>query len=440
MSPRQDRLDFRSFIDAEELAELALKMANTISPMGHELPLAEVVHGWLTENKLNPFRQPILADRANVVAVLKGGGQGQSLLYNSHLDTEISGPEWEWGMNASDINKTGAWREQNRLFGHTVLNDRGLMATTMIALKALRDSGVPLAGDVIFTGVVGETGAAPVDEFQGLTYEGKGLGSRHLISHGVRADYALVAETTDFGISWIACGACYLKVSVPGVNQYTPRSQRPDNITDHPNAIVKMAHVIQAIENWARIYEKRNTTQTPCGTIVPKVNIGAVRGGVVYRPNRTSPHCAIYVDVRILPHVDPLSIERELRGVVETLGVGARVETYLARTGAIGENVERLAQIVKESCHAVTGREPAPQAPQEVVSMWRDNNVFNEAGIPSLTFGPPRRRESETGRLHFQLEDLANMANIYAQVAYAVCSQATVCSQAMDARQRGEGA
>jgi hypothetical protein len=65
-----------------------------------------------------------------------------------------------------------------------------------------------------------------------------------------------------------------------------------------------------------------------------------------------------------------------------------------------------------------------PEAPQEVVSMWRDNNVFNEAGIPSLTFGPPRRREKETHRLCFELDDLVNMANVYAEVAYAICQQA----------------
>lgn len=422
-SPAGRTTDFASFIDGEELAALALRMANTFSPMGHEQPLADVVHSWLVENKFDARQQPILPDRANVVAVLPGAGNGKSLIFNSHLDTEISGPEYDWGMNSPDINRAGAWREGDRLFGHAVLNDRGLMATTMIALKALRDSGLPLSGDVIFTGVVGETGAAPVDEYQGLTYEGKGLGSRHLVAHGVRADYALVAETTDFAISWIACGACYFKVSVPGVNQYTPRSVRPDDVREHPNAIVKMASVIQSIESWARGYEARHTLDTPCGRIVPKVNIGAVRGGVVYRPNRTSPHCAIYVDVRTLPDADPLRIEQELRQAVDAAGIGARVETYMARAGAVGKRVEPLAAVTRESFHAVTGQQPSPRAPQEVVSMWRDNNVFNEAGIPSLTFGPPRRREERTSRLCFELADLVNMANVYARIAYRICNQ-----------------
>jgi len=203
----------------------------------------------------------------------------------------------------------------------------------MIALRALRDSGAPLRGNVIFTVVPGETGAAPADEHQGLTYEGKGFGSGHLVAHGVRADYALVAETTDFAVPWLACGARYFKTSVPGVHQYTPRSVRPTGIRGNPNATVKMAHVIDAIEAWAAQYEAKNTFDSPCGHVVPKVVIGAIRGGIPYRPNRTSPHCAIYVDVRILPSHDPLPIEKELRAVVDAVQVGAKLETYLARTG-----------------------------------------------------------------------------------------------------------
>src|SRR5438094_9799705 len=197
--------DFAKHIDAEELAALALRWANTSIPAGKQQLRAEVVHSWFERNGIPVRLQPILPDRANVVAVLQGTGGGASLIFNSHLDTEVSGPEYDWGMAQPDINKAGAHREGNKLLGHTVLNDRGLMATTMITLKALRDSGIRFRGDVTFTAVAGETGSAPVDEYQGANYDGKGFGSRFLISHGVRANYALIAETTVFGLSWIAC-------------------------------------------------------------------------------------------------------------------------------------------------------------------------------------------------------------------------------------------
>src|SRR5256712_7677207 len=151
-------INFAKHIDAEELAVLALRLANTFSPAGHEQPLAEVVHGWFEQNGIPVRLQPILPDRANVVAALRGTGGGASLLFNSHLDTEASGPEYDSGMAQAAINTTGAHDQGDKLLGHTVLNDRGLMATTMITLKALRDSGIRLRGDVIFTAVGGGGG------------------------------------------------------------------------------------------------------------------------------------------------------------------------------------------------------------------------------------------------------------------------------------------
>src|SRR5262249_39203181 len=191
-------IEFAKHIDAEELAALALRLANTFSPAGHEQPLAEVVLGWFEQNRIPVRLQAILPDRANVVAALQGTGGGASLLFNSHLDTEVSGPEYDWGMAQPDINKTGAHREGNKLLGHTVLNDRGLMATTMITLKALRDSGTRLRGDVIFTAVVGGNGSAPGDENQGGKYDGKRGGSRVLVFLAERAAYAPLLWRTEF--------------------------------------------------------------------------------------------------------------------------------------------------------------------------------------------------------------------------------------------------
>src|SRR5262245_22236607 len=116
--------NFAKYIDAEELAALALQLANTFSPAGHEQALAEVVHARFEQNRIPVRLQPILPDRANVIAVFQGTGDGASLIFNSHLDTEVSGPEYDWGMAQPDINRAGAHREGNKLFGHTVLNDR----------------------------------------------------------------------------------------------------------------------------------------------------------------------------------------------------------------------------------------------------------------------------------------------------------------------------
>src|SRR5439155_23581346 len=98
-------------------------------------------------------------------------------------------------------------------------------------------------------------------------------------------------------------------------------------------------------------------------------------------------------------------------------------ETFLTSNGADGKNVERLAAEVRSCYKQVTGQDPLAKAPGEVVSMWRDNNVFNAAGIPSLTFGCARRKEENGERLYLDIGDLVATATVYAQVAQGICDQ-----------------
>ena len=292
--------------DRELLADTCLELGNTYAPCGHEQPVADAVSAWYERHGIAARQQQILPDRSNVVAVLPGSRPGaKSLIFNAHLDTEISGPDHANLMESSDPNLVGAWREGDRIFGHTVLNDRGCMSVFMVMAKALTDAGAGLGGDVILTSVVGETGMAPVDEYQGLNYEGKGFGSRHLVDHGVRADYALVAETTAWSKSWIECGAVYLKITLRGRNRYTPRLIREPDLPDHPNAIVKGAVVATVLEAWGIDYEERNSYVSELGEVRPKAQVGAIRGGVPYRPNRSSPVCKLYMDVRTPPRRRP---------------------------------------------------------------------------------------------------------------------------------------
>jgi acetylornithine deacetylase/succinyl-diaminopimelate desuccinylase-like protein len=404
----------------ELLAQTCLELGNTFAPLGHEQAVTDVVSAWYTRYGITSYQQLVAPERSNVVAQLPGKNAGRSLIFNAHLDTELSGPDYDWLTGAQDINRIGGWREGDRLFGHTILNDRGLMAVFMIVGKTLKDLQVSLAGDVILTSVVGETGQSPVDEYSGPTYEGKGFGSRYLVDHGVRADYALVAEATGFGMSWVACGACYIKVTVRGRNMYTPRLVRSDTLADHPNAIVKAAAVIDALEAWAVEYEQRNAYRSPCGEVRPKAQVGAIRGGVPYRPNRSSPVCHLYIDVRTTPGADLRAIVDEVRSVVQQVSPDAEVTCYMSKSGYEGVDVEPLAAAVRQAYDRVIGGTP-PTPEVAVTSMWRDINIFNAAGIPALTFGTGRGKAHVQGTGHFELDELVACAKMYALTALLIC-------------------
>ena len=406
-------------IDEKELVELALAMGNITAPSGYEQPMADFVLEWLRTNGFdNSFQQQVAEGRSNTIGVLRGRGGGKSLIFNSHMDSEQGMP-----VRVGEALPSGprAWiDEKRRIFGKAVQNDRGPMAAFMIATKAIRQSGIPLRGDIIMTMVVGEIGMGPVDEFQGSKYIGKGYGSRHAVAHGIHADYALVAETTDFGVTWIEAGAAYFKVTLRGRSYYTPRLPERGALKDNPNPIIKMTAVIHAIEKWAVEYEQKYTIQYPVGKMVPKVSIGAIRGGGPYKPSTSPDSCSIYVDVRVPPPVDFVTVERELREAVLSQGLGGEVECFMSRKGYEGKNVQPLVDAIRGAHEKVRGSEPPPVDTPET-SMWRDINVFNEVGIAAATFGMPRKSAPDAEERFVEIKDIVDAAKMYALVALEIC-------------------
>lgn len=418
-------------INGEELAGLALDLAGIFGPQGQEEPVGDAVYKWMVDHDIPALKQPVVGTRFNVIGRIPGAGGGASLAFNSHMDTvHIYKGEAQTGIH--DMDGYRAWREDDRLFGLAVLNCRGPLSTWLIAAKALQEAGVRLKGDLVLTAVVGETGAACIEEYQGPQFMGKGIGARTAIAYGPHVDYAMVGETTDFGLSWVECGVVYIKITVRGESVYTPRT-RPRlgaPAAENPSAIVKMAGVIQAINEWAATYPDRHAIESPCGPVRPKVNIGAIRSGSPARPSETAASCSIYMDVWRAPGAPRRPVLDELRGVLDATGVACSMQVYMQRNGFVGQGVEPLAAAAGAAVGRVTGSPPPPVS-EDITSMWRDTNVYNEFGIPALTFGPTRYK---MGRHKFQtssryqtidryltIPDMVAAAKVYAATAIEIC-------------------
>jgi acetylornithine deacetylase/succinyl-diaminopimelate desuccinylase-like protein len=404
-------------IDETELVELATALGNVTAPSGHEQPMADYVEQWMRRHGFNCYQQNLCEGRSNTIGVVKGTGGGKNLIFNSHLDSDYGLPALPGGPipPGPKIHVDG-----RRIFGKTVQNDRGPMAAFLIAAKAIKEAGVQIRGDLILTTVVGEIGMAPIDEFQGPKYIGKGYGSRHAVAHGIVADFALVAESTDFGVTWVEAGAAYFKVTLHGTGYYTPRLPPRGALRDTPNPIVKMAMVIQALEAWAAGYEEKYKVEYPVGVMVPRVAVGAIRGGLPFSPSVGVDTCSIYVDVRVPPTVGFGEVERELKQVVLSQGFGGDVKLYMARKGYEGKNIEPLVASINRAHQTIRGVE-CPRVSTPEISMWRDINVFNEVGMPSATFGFPRKTEPGLSEKFVLIDDLVDCSKMYALVAMDVC-------------------
>ncbi len=402
--------------DRDELVDLCLTLGNTPSPHAKERRVAEKVLDWLKKNSIDGFLQPITEESTNVVAVVPGSMNGTSLILNAHLDV---GPEL--GPDASEAAKKieGAWIEGDLIFGKGVINDKAQLCAFMVAAKAIIKAGVRLKGDLIITGVAFETGKPSVDEFQGINYPGEGFGTKWLVDRGVTSDYALVGETSGFGVVKAECGAVMLKIHVKGRTVYTPRLERGSALKEHPNAALKMAHVILALEDWAIKYEQMERTAFPGGTIIPKAQVTGVRS--------SGGHCDVYFDVRLVPGRNPRDIKKEIRQLTRNLNIDCDLFIYQHSRGYIAKEAGPLIKAIENAHRYVFGTDP-PSPPSDETSMWRDLNVFNEVGIPSVCYGPPRQKEPLSGARDraMKISDLVAATKVYALTILSVCGEQVI--------------
>lgn len=415
----------QGFIKKQDVIDLALALGNIQSPPGGERAAGQFVYEWLCDEGILARKIGLLEDRFSVAGCLPGRGGGYSLMFNSHLDTSRS-PLDNWTFeDPADPEYHTAWLEGDEIVGDGVVNDKGPMAAFLIAARAIKNAGVTPLGDILVTAVPGEISLEPVDEFQGVEFIGKDLGTRFMLNHGVAADYCLLAEGTGFALVWTEAGKAFFKITVysDSPSYYTPYVPERGQTKDAPNAIVRSTVLIEALEKWAADHERKRTLESPGGTVVPKASINAIRSGHPARLTRTPQLCGVYMDVRLRPQEDPLAIREELRQVVRESGLRADVEMYLHRRGYEATGVDRLAEAIRRQHVEVFSKPPAKPSPA-VSSMWRDSNVFVEMGIPTISYAP--RSASHSVRRAFKQDDLYKAALVYARIALDVCSQEKV--------------
>ena len=167
---------------------------------------------------------------------------------------------------------------------------------------------------------------------------------------------------------------------------YTPYIERPVTIEKNPSAIVRMAPLIQRIEAWAYEYEQKHRYECPGGVIVPRVNIGAIRGGVPYKITKTVQQCAIYVDVRITPVQNPLDIPRTCAG---SWPVGLDARSSCSSTGPPSKRSKksRAGGATRVTIGSARRRSPAVVAPFPACSR---HQLLQRVRIPAITYGRAR--------------------------------------------------
>ena len=404
-------------IDRDRLVETASRMVGVHSFTGDEQGMAELMLELYEEAGLRCQWQQVEDGRANALGILEGAGGGTSLMFNGHMDTSYSGREpWLRGVPGF---QPEAFVRDARLYGLGISNMKGALACYVEALRALRDAGTRLRGDVLVAAVCGEIEKTQQGEAVGAEYRGYAAGTRYLVSHGGVADMCLLGEPTEGKVVLGHFGALWLRIRVHGNFIHTAFSEgRRDE-----NAILRQQAVLAAVMEWVPIWEGDPSNRYRGAKAID--NIGAVAGGFGWRVSRTPHHADLFLDVRV-PPTKPMAVARRevldmVRGLAERFpGYGVEGEVYVTAPGAEIDEGHELVSAIDVAHEEVFGEPPG----RDVTRWFSDASALTRYGVPTVNYGTSTGlMDVELGE-NLEIAGLVKTAEVYARVAMSVCGVA----------------
>jgi acetylornithine deacetylase/succinyl-diaminopimelate desuccinylase-like protein len=408
-------------ISAENVRQLLMDLVDISSPTGKEIGVAQYLTERMRKSGMDTDLPLVDEGRPNAVGHRRGRGDGLNLLFTGHMDTSYSGQEEHLvgeGFQPKAVHRDG-W-----IWGLGSNNMKSGLASALIAIEAIVQNGIELLGDISFGGVVGEVEKTATEEFQGAEYSGYGIGTRHLVTHGVTADFALLAEPTGMRISIANMGCIWLRISVGGTVAHSAMANRPNVI----NAIAVMHELQHEITQWIRDYEASHIYMGEH----PNVTIAAIRGGAPWRLSRNPHECSLYLDIRTVPGQTVDGIKRDLRRVLRGFGERKgipepKMHLYVTDPPTVLDENLPIVQALGKAQKDVTGERP----PSIIRRPGADAVHLSAYGVPCVTFGPggrihPDARNASSMHAfgeHVLVEDCVAAAKIYLALALDLCSR-----------------
>jgi acetylornithine deacetylase/succinyl-diaminopimelate desuccinylase-like protein len=409
-----------SHITVDNVRDLLMALVDIASPTGKESGVAHYLVERMRRAGMDTDLQFVDEGRPNAVGHLRGRGDGLNLLFTGHMDTSYSGDEEHLsgeGFKPKAVLRDG-W-----VFGLGANNMKSGLASALVAIEAIGKAGITLDGDISFGAVVGEIEKIAVEEFQGVEYSGYGIGTRHLVTHGVTADFAVLAEPTGLRISVANMGCIWLRITVGGTVAHSALANRPNVV----NAISVM-HELQAdVARWARDYEAAHVFMGEH----PNATIAAIRGGAPWRLSRNPHSCSLYLDVRTVPGQTVDGVKRDLRRVLRRFGQRKEIpepalHVYVSDPPTVLDENLAVIQVLGAAAAEVMGERPA----SIIRRPGADAVHLTAYGVPCVAFGPGGRMHPDTRGAgmhafgeHVLVDDCVTAAKIYLATALDLCSR-----------------
>jgi acetylornithine deacetylase len=340
----------------------------------------------------------------NVVAVLKGEGDGRSLILNGHIDVVPVGDEQNWKLDPFS-----GHIEAGKLYGRGSTDMKGGTVALLLALEAIIQSGIRLKGDVIFQSVIEE--------------ESGGAGTLAAVLKGYRADGAIIPEPTNMKIFPKQQGSMWFRIHVKG------KSAHGGTRYEGVSAIEKSMMVVQRL---AELEKERNQRITdPLYEKIPipiPINVGKLKSGDW--PSSVPDEAVIEGRMGVAPDETMESAQKEMENCLTQL---SKYDSWFLENPPLVEwfgarwlpgNIEEghpLQKILSESFRDVKQEDPIIEA-----SPWgTDGGILSNVGnIPVVVFGPGITELAHDANEHIVLEEMLQASEIIALTIMKWCEPA----------------
>lgn len=408
-------------INAQELVELAralIRIPSVYRPDkgGNEEEVAHFVARWLRSAGIWSELEEVSPGRPNVIGILKGAGPGRTLMFEAHTDVVTEGDprEWKHPPFAAEI-------ADGRIYGRGACDTKGNLAAALIAVKALKDSSVPLPGKIVL-GVL-------VDE------EGLMTGIKHFIRRGWAdgIDGAIICEPEDNQVCIAQKGALRVRIEARG------RMSHGAIPLAGLNPIPPLAEIVRRVAQLERREIEAQGQDPLLGfpsitpTVIrapvegePQVNVIPARGECFLdvRTVRGQDHEALKASLAAIVADVEREVRKDLReglqgrlreelcpGLSRKVDLSVSLEVFEERPWTETPRESPIVRAVAEAVRLVTGKEPVyngvPGATDGTfLSAWK--------GIPIVTIGAGDRLVPHQVDEWVGIDQLVETAMIYA--------------------------
>jgi succinyl-diaminopimelate desuccinylase len=393
-------------IDREELARLAQELVCIPSVYrpeeaeGNEERVARFVADYLKREGFEVHTGEVAPGRPNVWAVWEGERPGKTLLFEAHTDVVTEGRAEDWSHPPF-----GAVRDGDRIYGRGACDTKGNLAAAVMAVRAIKDSGVPCPGKLIL--------CHPVDE------EGMMIGIKAFIErgHAEGVDAAIICEPEENQLCIKQKGALRVEVTVKGKMAH---GAMPESGI---NPVTRAARFVVAVEELEREEIDRHGEDSFLGSpsLTPTILMGPDCGEPQINVIPASAYVAL--DIRTVPGQSHEEIVRRLEECLSKLesedpDFEATLEVIEERPWTETAMEDPLVRSMAAAYEALTGEEPRYNG----VPGATDGTFLNTwAGIPIVTTGAGEREIPHHRDEWVSVEELLTTCKLYAATAIYFC-------------------